>query len=127
MRLVGSSRIDDYNVQVSVLIMKKPLMIFACVVLGIIVMTMVWPRRRIHSRVSKCVLNLEQLQEDKRAWANEHHKTKGDIITWEDMAEDEQARTGGASLTHRSSWTNIWPICPAGGTYYLGRVGEPPR
>jgi hypothetical protein len=74
--------------------MKKPLIMFACVVLGIIVTTMVWPRRTIHNRVSKCVLNLERLQEDKRAWASEHHKTKGDIIAWShlDGANDQGER-----------------------------------
>ena len=73
-------------------------------------------RARSTSATLPCVNNLRQIDAAKNQWALEHHKKSQDTLTWNDLRPYFPAR-----------WTNGMPICPDGGTYTLGRVGESPR
>jgi hypothetical protein len=66
------------------------------------------------ARISPCNKNLYELQIMKYAWKAEQGKTTNDIPTWEDLWDQFAPK-----------WSN-GPICPAGGSYTLNRVGEPP-
>ena len=63
-----------------------------------------------------CVNNLAVIDGVKQQWALENSKTTNDTPTWEDLR------------TWFTQGTNYQvPLCPQGGSYILGRVGEPPR
>jgi hypothetical protein len=62
-----------------------------------------------------CVVNLMVIEGDKQQWAVGNNKTSNDVPTWEDLRP---------YFPH--SWTNGKPVCPEGGFYTLGRVGDPP-
>jgi hypothetical protein len=56
-----------------------------------------------------------QLEICKDIWAK-GNKTTNDTPTWDDLRP-----------YFPDGWSNNIPVCPAGGTYILGRVGERPR
>jgi hypothetical protein len=56
----------------------------------------------------------------KQQWALECHKSTNDVPTWNDL----RPYLPGVWSNH---WANGIPVCPAGGVYTLGRVGDPPR
>jgi hypothetical protein len=58
-----------------------------------------------------CVNNLRQLDGAKQQWQLENRKTTNDIPTFADVAP----------------YMKLPFYCPQGGTYIVGRVGEPPR
>jgi hypothetical protein len=62
-----------------------------------------------------CINNLRQIVAAKDQWAIEKSKTTNDVPTWDDIRP-----------YFPSAWTNNIPICPDGGTYTIGRIGEPP-
>lgn len=80
------------------------------------------PKSRARASISKCVVNLHALQELKRIWKDGYNKTAKDTPTWEDIREFASGHTD----THVAGWTNVWPVCPAGGAYKLGQVNEVP-
>lgn len=73
-------------------------------------------RARSTSASNPCVNNLRLIDGAKQQWALENGKTTNDTPTWADI----QPYLG------RGPQGEI-PKCPQGGTYILGRVGEPPR
>ena len=58
-----------------------------------------------------CFSNLRQIDGAEQEWAMVNHKTTNDTPTWEDLQ----------SCLRSTNFT-----CPAGGTYSLARIGEPP-
>ena len=58
-----------------------------------------------------CFSNLRTIDGAEQQWALEQHKTTNDVPTWND-------------LQSYLRYTNF--VCPAGGTYKLARIGEPP-
>jgi hypothetical protein len=68
------------------------------------------------SSQNACVNNLRQLQAAKEEWALENGKTNGTPVTVGDITPYIQLDRNGHI-----------PMCPAGGTYILGRVGEEVR
>ena len=56
-------------------------------------------------------------------WANNESKTTNDTPTWNDL----RPYLPDWATNKLVRWTNGTPICPDGGTYTIGRVGEPPR
>jgi hypothetical protein len=71
--------------------------------------------------VPRCVGNLEIIEMCKGNWRNQYGKTSNDIPSWDDLRNEliwYANRTGGG--------TNGIPVCPDGGTYVIGRVGELP-
>jgi len=71
---------------------------------------------RRSSQISKCVLNLRQIQICKELWADNQGKTTNDVPSWNDLSP----------YFPDPKWSNGIPTCPAGGTYKIGRVGEQP-
>jgi hypothetical protein len=73
-------------------------------------------RARSTSAMNACVNNLRQIDSAKYQWALQYNKTTNDTPTWNDLLP----------FVSRNGTTNDIPICPAGGTYTIGRVGVPP-
>jgi hypothetical protein len=65
---------------------------------------------REHAALSSCINGLRQIDGAKEQWALDNHVKNGAIVTTNDIAP-----YGGI------------PVCPQGGTYTLGRVGELPK
>ncbi len=71
------------------------------------------------SKISACEDNLRRIKIDKQMWANEYGKTN--TPTWDDLHFPDW-------LTNDiRRWKNGRPICPRGGTYTIGQVGELPK
>src|ERR1017187_8860000 len=60
----------------------------------------------------ECISNLRQIFAAEQQWALEHKKSTNDIPTWADLE--------GHYILKK-------PICPSGGTYTLGRIGDYPK
>ena len=58
-----------------------------------------------------CFNNLRNIDTGEQVWAMENHKTTNDTPTWTDLQSCLRS-------------TNF--VCPAGGTYSLAKIGEPP-
>jgi hypothetical protein len=71
---------------------------------------------RRSAKISDCVLNLEKIQACKELWANNEGKNTNAVPTWSDLSP----------YFPDPKWSNSIPTCPNGGTYKIGRVGEPP-
>jgi len=69
-------------------------------------------RARNTSASNACVVHLRQIAGAEETWAVENHRTNG-VVSWNDIKP--------------YLWHQQVPQCPDGGTYTLGRVGEPPR
>jgi hypothetical protein len=67
------------------------------------------------SMQNACINNLRQIDGAKNEWALENNKTNGTPVTEADIKPYIKLGAGG----------NL-PKCPAGGTYTIGPVGEPP-
>jgi hypothetical protein len=67
-------------------------------------------KARATSQQNACINNLRQLDGAKNEWALEKGKKAGDVPTKEDLLP----------------YLRNWPVCPAGGTYTIGAVGERP-
>jgi len=67
-------------------------------------------KARATSQENACINNLRQIDAAKQQWALEKSKTATDIPTKEDLLP----------------YMRRWPVCPAGGTYTIGPVGEKP-
>jgi hypothetical protein len=70
---------------------------------------------RRSAKVSRCLYNLHYIQLGKELWAENEEKTKNDVPSWDDLRPFFPA-----------SWSNSIPICPAGGNYRIGSIGEKP-
>src|SRR5271168_3840168 len=72
-------------------------------------------RARSTSSQNACANNLRQIEGGKEVWALENGKTKNDHPSWNDVLPYIRPGPAGGP-----------PRCPKGGTYILGRVGDPP-
>lgn len=100
--------------------MTKRARISVIVILGLLLVIFVgllpaFIKARSTSAVIPCLGNLQKIDVAKNQWALEHHKTEQDTPTWDDIRPYLPAR-----------WSNSIPVCPDGGAYTLGRVGESP-
>ena len=68
------------------------------------------------SFANACILNLRMIDSAKKQWALEHNATNGEIVTMAQL-------TNYISVTLMPKFT---PICHAGGTYTIGKIGEAP-
>jgi hypothetical protein len=70
-----------------------------------------------HSAVlPECVQNLWEIQTAKVEWMVANHKMEYDTPTWDDVKPYLQKR----------GWKDGIPVCPDGGKYTLGKVGQRP-
>lgn len=67
-------------------------------------------KARATSQKNACINNLRQIDVAKQQWALEKSKKNGDVPAKEDLLP----------------YLRRWPVCPAGGTYVIGAVGEEP-
>lgn len=101
---------------------KTSLVIAAGVTCAVIVLALwlcgwIWPL----TGKTTCMINLNIIQEAKVSWMNENHKTLNDIPSMDDLKP-----YFGSHINDRG-WSNGVPVCPQGGHYILGRVGESVR
>ena len=61
---------------------------------------------------ASCIARLRMIEGSKEQWMLDHHKTTNDVVSWDDI-RPYLSRDGKAI-----------PVCPAGGTYTLGRLRE---
>lgn len=105
----------------NVVAMKRLFVILGIVIAVSVVVSMLLPSGQVAKpTISRCVENLQSLEQAKRTWAKGHQKALTHIPTWKDLEEYL------APYTNRPGWTNGMPVCPKGGTYKLGAVGELP-
>jgi hypothetical protein len=90
---------------------KVALGIMAVVVIAAVAFLPGFIRARSTTATNACVNNLRQLDGAKQTWALEYTKTNNAPVTWDDVRPYLKSPL----------------ICPQGGTYILGRIGEPPR
>lgn len=69
-------------------------------------------RARQTAQRNACINNLRQIDSAKDQWAIEEGKMTGDVVTEADILPYFR--------------DNALPVCPAGGAYELGVIGEPP-
>src|SRR5882762_3934618 len=82
------------------------------ILLVLIVIPNVVPPRIVRSQ-NACINNLRQLEGAKDQWMLDHHKTRNDIPTWEDLRPYLNGQ-------------HVPLTCPAGGNYKIGKVAEQP-
>jgi hypothetical protein len=63
------------------------------------------------SQQNACINNLRQIDAAKQQWALEKGKQATDVPTWDDL----------------KPYLGRIPHCPAGGTYTINAVGDPPQ
>ena len=100
--------------------MSRKLIIIICtLVIGIILVRWMSPKI-VHAHSgghgNYCVLNLREINGAKEQWAQENKKVKGDFVTLRDLQPYLGCGPEGTL-----------PICPHGGIYEPGRVGEEPK
>jgi hypothetical protein len=72
-------------------------------------------REQLTAKIPKCQHNLEHIMVFKLNWEGGDGITSKSIPTWDDLRP-----------FFPTAWSNCFPLCPAGGTYSLGRVGQNP-
>lgn len=95
---------------------RKPVVVTSVFIFSIAVLVFIVPtflRAKRTTARNTCVNNLRQIDGVKSQWAVENKKTDADIPTREDVS---------AYLK-----SNIFPKCPNGGIYVIGKVGEDPK
>jgi hypothetical protein len=95
------------------LIMAAAVTVF--LVVGIAVLLPALIRARTTSASNACVNNLRQIDGAKHGWALEYKKLTNAVVTWDNIRGYVGRGPDGEIL-----------VCPRGGTYALGRIGEPP-
>jgi hypothetical protein len=101
-------------------VLKRYVFLGLGTVLGIFIIAesviLLYERHPVSAIVSPCVLNLRTIKSVKDLWMMENDKTTNDTPTWDDLRP----------LAKTCGWTNWPPICPQGGTYAIGQIGETP-
>jgi hypothetical protein len=72
-------------------------------------------RLTVTTDANECINNLRVIDGAKIEWALEKHKTTNDVPTWADLRP---------YILNR--YPDSIPVCPWGGTYVIGKVGELP-
>ncbi|HXR04250.1 MAG TPA: hypothetical protein VN836_06035 [Verrucomicrobiae bacterium] len=92
---------------------------FLCTAIFVVLVAMpnrIGPRRSGPAwNANGCINNLRQIDAAKNEWAVENKKTNGTAVTESDIKPYIKLDTNG----------NL-PKCPSGGTYTIGKIGEPP-
>ena len=94
-----------------ILVSAACLTILACVALRSI-------RVRSYEAANRCISNLRMIDAGKGGWADKYHKGTNDVPTLQDLQP--------ILLPGRKDEPLVF-MCPKGGTYTIGPVGEAPR
>ncbi len=92
-------------------ILKVGIPVTVALLLASAVLVPAFIRARTTPCMNACINNLRQLDGAKQQWVLENRRSKGDVVTWEDI----------------TPYLKNPLVCSRGGTYILGRVGELPR
>jgi hypothetical protein len=76
------------------------------------------------SPANACINNLRQIDSAKNQWALEHNAKSNDVVTINDIRPYVE-RERNNPFIKLDAKGNL-PKCPSGGTYTIGKVGEPP-
>lgn len=98
---------------------KWVVIILTAIILGVGVVCFV-KSRQMRATIDPCVNNLMIIDMCKHNWANVNDKTTNDTPTWDDLKPELE------SYAIHYKWSNGLPVCPDGGTYTIGRIGESP-
>jgi hypothetical protein len=102
---------------------KSKLFIFpGCLVAAVLIALGMLGCERRSSKIPPCHELLVLTDLAKRDWADNYGKTSNDTPTWDDLRFYLPDW-----VTNMVRWTNGRPVCPEGGVYTIGRVGEPPK
>jgi len=71
-----------------------------------------------------CINNLRQIDAAKNEWALEHNAKSNDIVTIKDIRPYIERERNNPYI--KLDAKGNLPKCPSGGTYTIGKVGEPP-
>ena len=75
------------------------------------------------AKVPVCKENLRHIKLYKQYWADEHSKIPTDTPTWDDL----RPYFPDWLTNNTRRWTTGRPVCPGGGAYTIGQVGELPK
>lgn len=78
----------------------------------------------VTSPANACINNLRQLDAAKNEWVSEHNAKSNDIVTIDDIRPYIERERDNAYI--KLDAKGNLPKCPSGGTYTIGKVGEPP-
>jgi hypothetical protein len=98
---------------------KKILICSACLVAAAVIALPVLAHfKQKSNKIPRCHYNLEQIWSYKQMW--EGNRTTAEVTndapTWDDLRP-----------YFSDGWSNSIPVCPDGGVYTIGRLGEDPR
>jgi hypothetical protein len=99
-----------------------PIATLFCVCAAILIVVSVFPPREHYSSANVCINNLRNIDLVKNEWALINKKTTNDTPTWEDIKPYIQHDKPYFKFDSKSSL----PMCPLGGMYRIGKMGEPP-
>ena len=81
-------------------------------------------REPVTSPANACINNMRQIDSAKNQWALEHNAKTNDTVTLNDI-RPYLLVSNGMPYLKLDAKGNL-PKCPAGGTYTIGKIGEPP-
>jgi hypothetical protein len=97
-----------------------------CAFAAILVFVSIFPPREHYSSYNICINNLRMIDAAKNEWALEHNAKTNDTPTWEDIKPYlERDPEHDKPFVKFDPKSNL-PICPSGGVYTIGKIGEPP-
>jgi competence protein ComGC len=76
------------------------------------------------SPANACINNLREIDASKNQWALEHNAKSNDVVTINDIKPYIESERNNAFI--KLDAKGNLPKCPSGGTYTIGKVGEPP-
>src|SRR5690349_14194076 len=104
----------------------KSLLITTIVVIAIIVGAIIYFSifsTRPYSAATICINNLRNIDLAKNVWALKYNKATNEIPTWDDIKPFFDR----GQPFYKFNATNNLPMCPSGGTYTIGKIGENPK
>lgn len=102
---------------------SKTFILPGCLMAALLIASGMLGCERRSSKIPPCHELLVLTDLAKRDWAIDYGKTSNDTPTWDDL----RPYFPDWATNKLVRWTNGSPVCPEGGTYTIGRVGEVPR
>jgi hypothetical protein len=93
-----------------------------CVFAAILIFVSIFPPHEHYSSANVCINNLRNIDLAKNIWSLKFNKATNEVPTWDDIKPFLER----GKPFYKFNPTNDLPICPLGGTYTIGKIGEPP-
>lgn len=101
-------------------VFRSKIVICALLICTASIILIYWlPTRKV--RFAPCSHQLLIIEMCKQDWAANNNKHASDVPTMDDLRLELK------SYAIQYHWTNGVPVCPDGGTYIIGSVGERPK